>query len=403
MTGSLLALVAIGKQDNDIIGNPTFSFFKSVYRRHTHFSMESIPIYFDQSLIFGKKSSVIIPRKGDLLHSLVLELRLPSLGGNDISWINCAGHSLIKEITLEIGGVKIDSHTGEFLEILSNLELPEEKRVGYQKMVGKHEYYNKYSQSNETRLYIPLQFWFCRQIAQSLPLVAMQYHEVKISVTLREFSEAWYSGSTMSNQPVPVMDIEGRLLCDFIFLNSNERRMIAQKEHSYLIEQLQIQDGNGIGQNTVSDNIHLDFNHPVKDLFWIYRAEDVSLTNDWFNFSKTLNYIETKEEQQEPMTFCQWKINGHELMEEKPGDFFRLVVPYQKYARIPNNFIYVHSFANEPLKYQPTGHLNFSQIDSVVLSVKFADHIPSGNVIIYARNYNILNIKEGMAGLQYSS
>jgi hypothetical protein len=134
MTGSLLALVAVGKQDKELIGNPVRSFFKSVYRHHTHFSMESIPIHFDQSLVFGKKSSVIIPRKGDLLHNLVLELKLPALGP-EISWINAAGHSLIREIILEIGGVKIDSHTGEFLEILSNLELPEEKRVGYQKMI----------------------------------------------------------------------------------------------------------------------------------------------------------------------------------------------------------------------------------------------------------------------------
>ena len=400
MTGSLLALVAIGKQYKDLIGNPVFSFFKNVYRHHTHFSMESIPIHFDQSLIFGKKSSVVIPRKGDLLHSLVLELTLPGLG-NDISWINCAGHSLIKEVILEIGGVKIDSHTGEFLEILSEVELPEEKRIGFQKMIAKHEYYNKYSQTGQTRLYVPLQFWFCRNIGNSLPLIAMQYHEVKISVTFREFSEAWYSSSGV---PDSLMNIEGRLLCDFIFLNSNERRMFAQKEHSYLIEQVQIQEGNGIGSNTVSDNIHLDFNHPVKDIFWIYRAEDVSLTNDWFNFSKTLNFIETKITPVEAITHCQWKINGHDLMEEKSADYFRLVVPYQRYTRIPSNFIYAHSFSINPLdNVQPSGHLNFSQIDSVVLSLKFANEIPSGNILIYARNYNILNIKQGMAGLLYSS
>ena len=349
-----------------------------------------------------KKSSVIIPRKGDLLHNLVLELKLPALGP-EISWINAAGHSLIKEVILEIGGVKIDSHTGEFLEILSNLELPEEKRVGFQKMIAKHEYYTKYSQTGEATLFIPLQFWFCRNIGNALPLVAMQYHEIKITVILREFSESWYSGSAMTNQPDTLFSLDGRLHCDYIFLNSEERRMFAQKNHTYLIEQLQIHDGNGINNNTVNDNIHLDFNHPVKDLFWIYRAEDIRLTNDWFNFSRTLNYIETNEAQKEPFIGCQWKINGHDLMEEKSGEYFRLVVPYQRYARIPNNFIYVHSFALEPLKYQPTGHLNFSMIDSAVLSLTFGPNIPLGNVTIFARNYNILEIKSGMAGLLYSS
>ncbi len=402
MTGSLLALAAIGKQDKDLIGNPIFTFFKSVYKHHTHFSMESIPIHFDQSLVFGKKSSVVIPRKGDLLSGLVLELKLPSLG-TDISWINSAGHSLIKEIILEIGGVKIDSHTGEYLQILSNLELSEEKRVGFEKMIAKHEYYTKYSQTQETTLFIPLQFWFCRHISQSLPLVALQYHEIKITVHLKEFSESWYSGSTMTNNPETLFNLDGKLHCDYVFLNSEERRMFAQREHSYLIEQVQIQEGNGINKNSVNDNIHLNFNHPVKDLYWIYKAEDIKLTNDWFNFSRTLNYIETNEIPKEPIIACQWKINGHDLMEEKSGEYFRLVVPYQKYNRIPNNFIYVHSFAIEPLKYQPTGHLNFSMIDSTVLSLTFGPNIPLGNVTVYARNYNILNIKSGMAGLLYSS
>ena len=405
MTGSLLALVAIGKQDSELIGNPEISFFRNVYRHHTHFSIESIPLSFDQGLIFGKKTTLIIPRKADLLSKLVLELRLPALGspGQNISWINGAGHSLIKEISVEIGGVKIDTQTGEFMDILSQTELNEAKKGGYYQMIAKHEFYNKYSQSNETILFIPLQFWFCRHISNALPLVALQYHEVKITLQLREFNQSWYSGSTMSDIPTSLFNIDGRLHCDFIFLSNQERRFFATQKQRYLIEQVQMYDGNGIGRNTVNDNINIFFNHPIKELFWIYKADAISETNDWLNFSKTLNYIETNEKPREAIKACQWKINGHDLMEEKSGAYYRLVNPYKYYNRIPDNYIYCHSFSLEPLKYQPTGHLNFSMLNSAVLSLTFTDNIPDGSVTIYGKNYNILEIKQGQGALLYSA
>ena len=405
MTGSLLALVAIGKQDSELIGNPEISFFRNVYRHHTHFSIESIPLSFDQGLIFGKKTTLIIPRKADLLSKLVLELRLPALGSQDqnISWINGAGHSLIKEVSVEIGGVKIDTQTGEFMDILSQTELNEAKKGGYYQMIAKHEFYNKYSQTNETILFIPLQFWFCRHISNALPLVALQYHEIKITLQLREFNQSWYSGSTMSDIPTSLFNIDGRLHCDFIFLSNQERRFFATQKQRYLIEQVQMYDGNGIGRNTVNDNINIFFNHPIKELFWIYKADAISETNDWLNFSKTLNYIETNEKPQEAIKACQWKINGHDLMEEKSGAYYRLVNPYKYYNRIPDNYIYCHSFSLEPLKYQPTGHLNFSMLNSAVLSLTFTDNIPDGSVTIYGKNYNILEIKQGQGSLLYSA
>jgi hypothetical protein len=402
MTGSLLALVALGKQDSEFVGNPEISFFKNVYRHHTHFAVESIPVHFDQGLIFGKKSTVTIPRKGDLLSRMVLELRLPALGSN-ISWINAAGHSLIKEVTIEIGGVKIDSQTGEFMEILSSIELSEEKKNGYYTMIAKHEYYNRFSQTEETILFIPLQFWFCRHISQALPLVGLQYHEIKVNLFLRDFDESWYSGSTMTDRPETIYNINGFLHCDFVFLSNQERRYFAKGEHRYLIEQVQIHDGNGVAKNTVNDNIEVFFNHPVKELFWIYKADAISNTNDWINFSKTMNYTELQIIPEEPIKACQWKINGHDLMEEKSGSYFRLVNTYKYYNRIPNNFIYVHSFSMEPHRFQPSGHLNFSMLNSVILSLTYTDNILDGSVTVYARNYNILEIKAGQAALLYSA
>jgi hypothetical protein len=403
MTGSLLALVALGKQDAEFVGNPAISFFRNVYKQHTHFSVESIPVYFDQGLIFGKKSTLTIPRKADLLSRMVLELRLPSLG-NNISWVNATGHSLIKEVSIEIGGVKIDSQTGEFMEILSNIELPESKRWGYNKMIAKNQYFNRFSTIQDTTLFIPLQFWFCRHISQALPLVGLQYHEIKINIFLRDFDESWYSGPDMTDRPPETLNsIDGRLHCDFIFLSNQERRFFAKEHHKYLIEQVQIHDGNGVAQNTVNENIEVFFNHPIKELFWIYKADGIRNTNDWLNFSRTLNYYENNTEPQEPLKACQWRINGHDLMEEKSAQYFRLVNAYKYYNRIPNNFIYLHSFSMEPHRFQPSGHLNFSMLNSAVISLTFTDNIPAGSITVYARNYNILEIKNGQAALMYSA
>lgn len=402
MTGSLLALAAIGNQDKEFIGKPEKTFFKSVYRQHTHFVMEDIPIQFDQGLEFGKKSKITIPRKADLIHKMTLEINLPALESG-ISWINGAGHSLIEKITLMIGGVEIDSLTGEFLEILSQLEVPESKKGGYDEMIARHDFYTNQSQIGATTLYIPLQFWFCRDIGSSLPLVALQYSDVELEFTIRSFSQSWYSGTSMTNTPDAKQITNAQLHVEYIFLDSLERRSFASREHRYLIEQIQSNQNNSVSAGATQDNIDLHFNHPVKDLFWVFQANSVSDTNDWLNYSATLDNDQSPTDPVEPITKCLWRINGHDLMQEKNASYYRLVVPNNKYQRIPDNYIYVHSFSLKPDEYQPYGHLNFSVIQSAILALTYVSNIPAGVINVYARNYNILEIRKGQAGLLYSA
>uniref|UniRef100_A0A6C0E7L3 Major capsid protein N-terminal domain-containing protein n=1 Tax=viral metagenome TaxID=1070528 RepID=A0A6C0E7L3_9ZZZZ len=402
MTGSILALAAVGKQDIELIGNPTIRFFKSVYRQYSHFSTESVQLQFDQTLGFGKKTSLIIPRRGDLLGSIILEIKLPALE-NGISWVNGIGHSLIEEISIEIGGVLIDRHSGEYLDIISQLEVESGKKDGYNEMIAKREFYTRFSQESGLTLYIPLQFWFCKEMSSAIPLVALQHNEVKIKVDLRPFNQTWFSGTLMSNKPTPVEIISGQLHCDFIYLDTEERRFFATKPHRYLIEQLQIRDGNGVNEGSSGDNIDIFLNHPVKDILWIYRADTVSNTNDWLNFSKTIYDEDDPEDLEEPLSRCGFQVNGHDLFEKKDADYFRKVVPYQKYTSTPNNYIYAYSFSQKPSKFQPCGHLNFSMISSAVLNLEYSSSIPKGIINIYARNYNILQIKNGQAGLLYSA
>ena len=402
MGGALLELVAVGKQDTHLIGNPQFTYFKSVFKRHTNFSMESVGQYFMESVEFGKKSTCIINRKADLLSKMILEIELPALESN-VSWINGIGHHIIKTVEVEIGGVVIDRQYGEFMDIYTELITPSSKRDGYYSMVGKNNFYTKTTQEGSLKLYIPLHFWFCRNIGCALPLVAMQYSEVRINIDLRDFSECWYSGTSMATKPAAKKIKNSILYCDYIYLDVYERKKFASAPlHTYLIEQVQQSVGNPVLQNSPKALVDFHFNHPVKELIWIYQATDVQDTNDWGNYSNTLDNDQAFTDNEEPFSKLEMKINGTDRFEQRNAAYFRLVQQYQRHSAISDKYIYCYSFCISPEEYQPSGTLNFSRIDSSTFSFDMVTGVNKGEIRVYAINYNILKIKSGMAGLEYS-
>lgn len=402
MGGALLQLVAVGKQDKHIIGNPQISFFKTIYKRHTNFSLESIPQYFQEQPNFEKKVTCIIDRKGDLLSQMILEIDLPALG-TGISWMNGIGHHIIKEVELTIGGITINKMSGKYLDVYSELNLSNDKRTGYYQMVGKNITFNNYTQTGALKLFVPLPFWFCQDISNSLPLVAMQYSEIRVNVTFRPFSQCWYSGTAMSSTPSTQNITSAILYCDYIFLDTFERKKFASsKKLEYLIEQVQTNENNTVLAGTTSVIHELYFNHPIKELIWIYQPNDVSLTNDWGNYSITLDDDTISQTQVSPISEVELKLNGHPRFEKRSGEYFRLVQPYQRHTSISTNFIYVYSFALNPESHQPSGTCNFSKIDQSSLNVDYKSGVLTGETYIYGHNYNILQIKNGMTGLLYS-
>ena len=266
MGGALLELLAIGEQDVKLIGNPQFTYFKTVYMTHTNFSIQSIPQYFRENPDFGKKMVCIIDKSADLLHQIFLDLELPALQSN-VSWINGIGNHIIKNVSVEIGGITICTMTGEYLDIFSELTTDESKKGVYYKMIGKYSSYNRNSQIGSLRLFVPLPFWFCKVISNAVPLVGMQYSEVKIIVEFRPFSQTWYSGTSMAITPTSQNITNAFLLCDFIYLDTYERRKVASTpKHEYLIEQVQLSEGNVVSQNITKTNVDFSFNHPIINL-----------------------------------------------------------------------------------------------------------------------------------------
>jgi hypothetical protein len=425
MGGGLLQLVAYGAQDVYLTGNPQITFFKVVYRRHTNFAIEAIEQTPTGSNSLGSRVSFQITRNGDLIHRVYF-YGVITAKTNDVALVPNFGQKLLKTIELEIGGQRIDKHYSEWLYIWNELSLPVGKRDGYNVMVGanKRNISTKLSANATYELYVPLEFWFCRNVGLALPLIALQYHEVKINIEYESeklmkdinsinytFEEENVANPTIANNNSnatyggSITLDKATLWVDYIFLDTDERRRFAQLSHEYLIEQLQFTGADSITSSGDSmKSIRMNFNHPCKELVWTIRKSDDSVY--WNNYSTAggASVISNDHlDSTNPVTNAKIMLNGNDRFATRKGDYFSLVQPYQHHENTPNKFhqgINVYSFALKPEEHQPSGTLNMSRIDTAVLSL--SSSIP-GIISIYAVNYNVLRILSGMGGLAYSN
>lgn len=427
-----MQLVAYGAQDIYLTGNPMITYFKVVYRRHTNFAMESIEQTFNGSVGFGNKVTALISRNGDLVNGLTLEVDLPAIATAGDAWTNDVGHHIIEECTVEIGGQQIDKHYGDWLEIWAQLTVPASKRVGYRDMIGQsplatNGHPGTLQRITEAaaagrRIYVPLQFWFCRNVGLALPLIALQYHEVKVAVKFRTyFDVAVDTGSAKATTGTPTL--AATLWADYIYLDTDERRRFAQVSHEYLIEQLQVNEKtfSAAGSATVD----LTFNHPVKELVWVCRSTANTTDNQYSNYTtaqadlavysatittqanvdaNTSNqYMKNPTSGVNPVTDAKLKLNGHDRFAVRQGRYFNQVQTCQHHTSVPESpGINVYSFALKPEDHQPSGSCNFSRIDNAQLVITVGT-LTAGTIKVYAVNYNVLRIMSGMGGLAYSN
>ena len=371
MGGGLMQLVAYGAQDIYLTGNPQITFFKVVYRRHTNFSMESIGQTFNGTADFGRKVTCTVSRNGDLINRMYLEATLPEASASN-TYVDNVGHALVKSVEIEIGGQRIDKHYGDWLSIWNELSQTEGHYDGYEEMV---------SAPTGGLVMVPLQFWFCRNPGLALPLIALQYHEVKINIEFASLADCLKEEDDM---PTIKTLANAQLYVDYVYLDTDERRRFAQVSHEYLIEQLQF-----TGDESWNGSIKLNFNHPVKELVWV--EKETGAKTGVFD-----NYYDR----------AQIQLNSHERFSDRTSDYFQLVQPYQHHERVPvGKNINVYSFALKPEEHQPSGTCNMSRIDNATLKLSPSSNIvPVGmNVKVFAVNYNVLRIMSGMGGLAYSN
>ena len=389
MGGGLMQLVAYGAQDIYLTGNPQITFFKVVYRRHTNFSMEAIEQTFNGTAGYGNRVSTTISRNGDLVNRMYLEY---TQSGVDATACANPGTALVDNIELEIGGQRIDKHYGHWMEawfqltelnpsgcnpLCADVAIQSTEATSwttFQKMSGAGGV--KGAGDTMERTFLPLTFWFCRNPGLALPLIALQYHEVKVIVTFNSVSAC--GGNTTFGS--------AQLWADYIYLDTDERRRFAQVSHEYLIEQVQFTNS-----STASTSHDLNFNHPVKELIW---TGGVTTSGPDATTGPSTPIL---------LASGPYKVvlNGHDRFAERDLKYFTRAQVWQHHNGHGSvnvvDSIAVYSFALKPEEHQPSGTCNFSRIDNAQLKC------PSDALYIYAVNYNVLRIMSGMGGLAYSN
>ena len=457
MAGGLLQLVAYGAQDVYISGNPHITFWKILYKRHTNFAMEAFRVNFTGAPAFGQRVVAVVNRNADLIGRTYLEVVLPTKDttGVDIDPLtfwndeqNRFGYMLISQIEVEIGGQIIDRHYGEWLYLWECLTSSPTESIKMDWMTSAKLTTSSVSQckGRPRVLYIPLQFWFCRNPGLALPLIALQYHEVRFNITFNDARSLIKTdgGGSGTVAKCPTL-FDAALYIDYVYLDTEERRRFAQQSHEYLIEQLQYNEDQSLTH--ASSRIDITLNHPVKEIVWVFQnalRTNCTGTNTVspFTYDDIINRGRIQ-------------LNGQDRFDERYGDYFWKVQPFQHHtggwlnlgggrsaATAPGaqpefsavtgvalgleaasgavvgsgggyyNPVNVYSFAIKPEEHQPSGTCNFSRIDNATLVF---DSVTSGGVgtypdkanpyhlRMYAVSYNILRIMSGMGGLAYSN
>lgn len=467
-----MQIVAYGAQDVYLTANPQITYFKVIYRRHTNFAIESIEQVFNGAADFGRRVTATISRNGDLIHRAYLRVEVPSVnvaGTFGFRWLNWLGHIILQSVEVEIGGQRIDKHYGMWLHIWNELTQSTGKAVGYANMVGNiPQLVNPRSSATPfvvpgQILYIPLEFWWNRNPGLALPLIALQYHEVKINIDIAKATDCYWAGNPTTGVAdaaavTSMGSLNASLFVDYVYLDTDERRRFAQSAHEYAIEQLQFTGDESV--SNVSNKIKLAFNHPCKELVWVvskdtHTREDVPFGKQWFNFTDALDvtyapaasvsvygtggndlitpgtsisaaglavmpaggssgvYLPVSfEGGANPVSTALLQLNGHDRFSERDGKYFNVVQPYQHHENVPKAGINVYSFALRPEEHSPSGQCNFSRIDAASLNLRLTEATvrdqltltpTTARVRIYAINYNILRILSGMGGVAFSN
>ena len=422
MAGGLMQLVAYGAQDVYLTGNPKVTFFQAVYKRHTNFAMENIEQTVNGTAADSGRVSVTIARNGDLVGDMYVELKAASginTGGHTgSSWV---AERAIKNAELSIGGQRIDKHYQRWWRLYSELYLSDAAKTNWGKMTSTVAT----AAADSRQVFLPLIFFFNRNPGLALPLIALQYHEVRIDIDLTSEFDTYVTG----------LKVWG----NYMYLDTEERRRFAQKGHEYLIEQVQHTGTDSLTESGTKQ-VRLSYNHPVKELVWCV-TEGVSTGHDLWNLGTangdgdvvvssgagagvanvaigtsqsgapmflrgpdagSTDYVE---ETVGALSTAKLVLNGQDRFKEQSGKYFNQVQPFAHHSGSPCAGVYSYSFALKPEEHQPTGTCNFSRIDNAQMSVTCGAKGDLGSLSLqmFAVNYNVLRVQSGMGGLAFSN
>lgn len=470
MPGGLMSLLAVGAQDQYLTASPEISYFKQVIKRTTNFSMESLRQVFLTKPTLDTSSvqsfTCRIGRHGDLLGDIFLCFTLPAIysdgdpanGSLQFRWIRNLANHMITRYYVSIDTQIIDERWGDWMDVWNELSMPNDKKYGYDSMIGNVEeftgprdlrprvivhdnrlIYNVYPNSTQASpsiasrtFYVPLDFWFTKNPAVALPLVALQYQNIDVTIEFRNIEQLYQVWDTTTAEyispsryrslgrqrdvsitrflshsanvgQVPSVlgsiDLNAYLECNFYFLDTPERSYIAAANTDYIIDRVYRSHYYGLAKG--ANIIELILSNPVKEIVWVLRRSDMSNYNDWHNFTAHL----PMDGKYSTLESAKIMWNGVDRFEEKPAAYFNCLQPYQFHTTSPRPGIYAYSFSMFPEKMQPSGSFNASMISKIDLSLNTVNYASFDNYecIVYSLYYNVFRVMGGSGGMVFAN
>jgi Major capsid protein N-terminus/Large eukaryotic DNA virus major capsid protein len=395
MSPSMLQLQALGIQDVFLTKDPQINIFKYNYYRYVNFATEILKLPMTEVASWGRRSSCVVPKKGHLLSKLYLHIKLPRLtpnGGTYASWADSLGYSIFSEpIELEIGGVVVDKLYPQFLDMWDDLSNSDKQ--GRNLMLLKSDHYSAsyYNATQGTDLMIPLEFWFTKKYNSALPLLSMHNQEIRLNFKFKEFSKCVnYDGS----QPQLVHIQDSNVVAEYIYLDDVIIPQFQQQKHVFVIEQVQSNGDEAIAANTLLHSSSLKFNHPCKELLFAVSTKENIVNNNVFNYSGSDSLPLLQE--------ASLMLDGKRRYDILPEIYYRTMLPDAAHSCIPLKYIYCMPFCIRPEENQPTGSLNLSRFNDVVLALKLIESNPDCVLNVFAVSYNIVTIEKGTLTLEFA-
>lgn len=403
--GGVLQMLAVGQQDIYLTTNPQISFFRTVYRRHSPFALESLSQTINGTADWGRRVVATMSRNGDLLASGYLNVQLPALtaaSGSTIAWCRHLGEALIKEMSVDIGGAIIDTWTSHMVHIWADLTIPEDKRKGYAQLIGDiEELTTQDTAIPAAELNLPLPFFFCQSWGQALPIVSLMFHEVRINFQFAAFNDLVITGNGVPiANPPSIVNVE--LFMTYVYLDGVERKVFSQSSHEYLVQLFQYTGAESV--STPNPKLKLTFAHPAKEIIYAVRpnANVDNYANRHFDYTdsgSSTNYYSGVD----PVITAKILLNTTERISERSAAFFSVLQPFWHHTHVPQRGVGVYSFALNPEALQPSGSCNFSRLENVSLNFTLSTGTAPVTIIVFARIINVLRVVSGLAGLAYAS
>lgn len=457
MGGGLMALLAVGPQDQYISQSPEMTYWRQIYKRHTNFAMESIQQIFITAPVLNNsinRFTCRIGRYGDLLGQVFLSVELPDIYSNGnlrFRWVNNIGCMLLNRYFVDIDTHRIDERWGEFMDIWGELTHTSEKKQAFNRMSGNTEdvvdpkslqrkviinnnnlAYTFYPAATDTRpsikgrrIYIPLDFWFTKSNVLALPLVGLQYQNIDITIEVRAITDLYQVWDTREStnggyiSPVEYMSrypgvdasiaaftknggggpsivyLNSFLECNYIYLDNIERNYVAVSNTDYLVERVYRNEVGSIKNTGVLDLI---MSNPIKEIVFVLRRTDANKYNDWSNYTGA----QPASDGSNILNSAKIMFNGSDYIDVKDASYFNLMQPYQYHTGCPRAGIYSYSFALFPEKVQPSGSFNASMINKVQMYLTLTDTTTEYDTFVYSVYYNIFRLISGSGAMVFN-